>query len=154
MTQNLFFWRRNLDDSKIVQIYPEPEFSRFFISNVLHEVKRPLVIKTNRLFLREIWIRQIGSKKRLEWPRFAQMQLLSEIGWSDLCNFSHEIESPLGMKSYRTTFREKYWIKTYGSFSNWQWHNVLEQMDKVCKNGPSKICGRQPLKKFTWSILE
>ena len=25
---------------------------------------------------------------------------------------------------------------------------------KVFKNGPSKICGRQPLKKFTWSILE
>ena len=26
--------------------------------------------------------------------------------------------------------------------------------DKVCKNGPNKICWRQPLKKFTWSILE
>ena len=26
--------------------------------------------------------------------------------------------------------------------------------DKVFKNGPSKICGRQPLKNFTWSILE
>ena len=25
---------------------------------------------------------------------------------------------------------------------------------KVFKNGPSKICGRQPLKDFTWSILE
>ena len=25
---------------------------------------------------------------------------------------------------------------------------------KVFKNGPSKICGRQPLKNFTWSILE
>ena len=25
---------------------------------------------------------------------------------------------------------------------------------KVFKNGPSKICGRQPLKIFTWSILE
>ena len=25
---------------------------------------------------------------------------------------------------------------------------------KVFKNGPSKICGRQLLKKFTWSILE
>ena len=25
---------------------------------------------------------------------------------------------------------------------------------KVIKNGPSKICGRQPLKNFTWSILE
>ena len=26
--------------------------------------------------------------------------------------------------------------------------------DKVFKNGPSKICGRQPLKNFSWSILE
>ena len=26
--------------------------------------------------------------------------------------------------------------------------------DKVSKNGPSKICGRQPLKNLTWSILE
>ena len=25
---------------------------------------------------------------------------------------------------------------------------------KVFKNGPSKICGRQLLKNFTWSILE
>ena len=25
---------------------------------------------------------------------------------------------------------------------------------KVFQNGPRKICGRQPLKKFTWSILE
>ena len=25
---------------------------------------------------------------------------------------------------------------------------------KVFKNGPSKICGTQPLKNFTWSILE
>ena len=26
--------------------------------------------------------------------------------------------------------------------------------DKAFKNGPSKICGRQPLKTFTWSIIE
>ena len=26
--------------------------------------------------------------------------------------------------------------------------------EKVFKNGPSKICGRQPLKNFAWSILE
>ena len=26
--------------------------------------------------------------------------------------------------------------------------------DKVSRIEPSKICGRQPLKKFTWSILE
>ena len=26
--------------------------------------------------------------------------------------------------------------------------------DKVFKNRQSKICGRQPLKKFTWSIVE
>ena len=26
--------------------------------------------------------------------------------------------------------------------------------DKPFKNGPSKICGRQALKNFTWSILE
>ena len=25
---------------------------------------------------------------------------------------------------------------------------------KVFKNGPSKICGRQPFKNVTWSILE
>ena len=25
--------------------------------------------------------------------------------------------------------------------------------DKIFKNGPSKICGRQPLKNFTWLIL-
>ena len=27
-------------------------------------------------------------------------------------------------------------------------------LDRVFKNGPSKICWRQPLKNFTWSILE
>ena len=26
--------------------------------------------------------------------------------------------------------------------------------DKVFKNGLSKICGRQPLRNFTWPILE
>ena len=26
--------------------------------------------------------------------------------------------------------------------------------DKVFKNEPSKICGREPLKSFTWSTLE
>ena len=31
--------------------------------------------------------------------------------------------------------------------THWKW-------DKVFKNGPSKICGRQHLKNFTWSILE
>ena len=30
----------------------------------------------------------------------------------------------------------------------------IEMWDKVFKKGPSKICGRQPLKNFTWSILE
>ena len=25
---------------------------------------------------------------------------------------------------------------------------------KVFRDGPSKICGRQPLKKFTWAVLE
>ena len=27
-------------------------------------------------------------------------------------------------------------------------------LDRVFKNGPSKLCGRQPLKNFTWPILE
>ena len=27
-------------------------------------------------------------------------------------------------------------------------------MGQTFKNGPSKTCGRQPLKNFTWSILE
>ena len=31
--------------------------------------------------------------------------------------------------------------------THWKW-------DQVFKNGPSKICGRQPLKNFTWSIFE
>ena len=26
--------------------------------------------------------------------------------------------------------------------------------DKVFKNRPSKVCGKQPLKNFSWSILE
>ena len=26
--------------------------------------------------------------------------------------------------------------------------------DKVFRSGPSKICGRQPLNNFAWSILE
>ena len=26
--------------------------------------------------------------------------------------------------------------------------------DKVFKNGPGEICGRQPLKDFTWAILD
>ena len=28
------------------------------------------------------------------------------------------------------------------------------KLDNVFKNGLSKICGRQPLKNFTWSIIE
>ena len=43
-------------------------------------------------------------------------------------------------------------INIFGSY-----HNVFfvgQLWDKVFKNGPSKICGRQPLKNFTWSILE
>ena len=31
---------------------------------------------------------------------------------------------------------------------------TVPKWDKVFKNGPSRICGRQPLKNFTWSILE
>ena len=33
-----------------------------------------------------------------------------------------------------------------------KWVNYI--WDKVFQNGPSKICGRQPLENFTWSILE
>ena len=32
--------------------------------------------------------------------------------------------------------------------------NDSHSWDKVFKNGPSKICERQPVKNFTWSILE
>ena len=32
--------------------------------------------------------------------------------------------------------------------------SAVTKGDKVFKNGPSKICGRQPLKNFPWSILE
>ena len=32
--------------------------------------------------------------------------------------------------------------------------NTRNIWDKVFKNGPSEICGRQPLNIFTWSILE
>ena len=44
--------------------------------------------------------------------------------------------------------------------SNWRfsckfWYGWLPlTYKKVFKNGPSKICGRQPLKNFIWSILE
>ena len=40
--------------------------------------------------------------------------------------------------------------------SHWQWQSwvAANKCDKVFKNGPRKICGRQPLKKFIWSILE
>ena len=31
---------------------------------------------------------------------------------------------------------------------------VIVDWDKVFKNGPSKTCGRELLKNFTWSILE
>ena len=30
----------------------------------------------------------------------------------------------------------------------------VNKCNKAFKNGPSKISGRQPLKNFTWSILE
>ena len=35
-----------------------------------------------------------------------------------------------------------------------KYSDVEDIWDKLFKNGPSKICGRQPLKNFTWSILE
>ena len=38
-------------------------------------------------------------------------------------------------------------IFQYGSTLTNKW-------DKVFKKGPCKICGRQPLKNCTWSILE
>ena len=41
----------------------------------------------------------------------------------------------------------------------WFWKILEDHLweiiwDKVFKNRPSKICGRQPFKNFTWSILE
>ena len=36
----------------------------------------------------------------------------------------------------------------------WQIFYSFLIWEKLFKNWPSKICGRQPLKKFTWSILE
>ena len=35
----------------------------------------------------------------------------------------------------------------------WPWCNWIKWI-KVFKNGPTKICRRQPLKNFPWSILE
>ena len=35
-----------------------------------------------------------------------------------------------------------------------KYSDVEDIWDKLFKNGPSKICGRQPLKNFTWSIPE
>ena len=35
-----------------------------------------------------------------------------------------------------------------------RYKNLSDTWDKAFKNGPSKICGREPLKGFTWSILE
>ena len=32
--------------------------------------------------------------------------------------------------------------------------NTENEMDQVFKNGPSKICRRQPFKNFIWPILE
>ena len=35
-----------------------------------------------------------------------------------------------------------------------KWPDAIQKWVKVFKNGPSKICGRQPLKNFTWFIIE
>ena len=40
-----------------------------------------------------------------------------------------------------------YWILVKSFFARDIW-------DKVLKNGPSQTCGEQPLKNFTWSIIE
>ena len=45
-------------------------------------------------------------------------------------------------------------------FLNFGWSRKFEFLifhyiwGKVFKNGPSKICGGQPLKNFSWSILK
>ena len=36
--------------------------------------------------------------------------------------------------------------------ANYSFKHII--WDKVFKNGPNKICGRQPLKDFTWSVLD
>ena len=38
------------------------------------------------------------------------------------------------------------------TFSNNETQDIYQTWDKIFKNGPSKICGKPPLKNFTWSI--
>ena len=45
----------------------------------------------------------------------------------------------------------KLWILDFVPVNSEEY--LRDDFVKVFKNGPSKICGRQPLKKFTWSIL-
>ena len=40
------------------------------------------------------------------------------------------------------------------TLEKYHYENLSDIWDKVFKNGTSKICGRQPLKSFTWAILE
>ena len=55
-------------------------------------------------------------------------------------------------------FSQIFYIWSYRSLSLRSTKKCLERKNikwvKVFKNGPSTICGRQPLKNFTWSILE
>ena len=48
------------------------------------------------------------------------------------------------------------WCKSHDSVSTLEkcHKNLSDTWNKVFKNGPSKICGRQTLKNFAWSVLE
>ena len=46
-------------------------------------------------------------------------------------------------------------ISDIPNYLKWRIHVISsEKWDNAFKNGPIKICERQPLKNFTWSILE
>ena len=65
-------------------------------------------------------------------------QVKVEIGRQKKFNASRQVIDPKGIH------------KTF-DFTDTSENNIW---DKVFKKGPSKNCGRQPLKNFTWSILE
>ena len=70
----------------------------------------------------------------------------------------HEVVYFLG--KYTTSFSMHFWVIILSSVtviilitSIFKW-SVIVIWDKVFKNGPSEICGRELLKTFTWSILD
>ena len=113
------------------------------INNSFHTTRLPYVLKLE--------MRKQTGNERNDNPTLFGFNLFCQwTSFLDDCN--SKITILLSLKYFAAFILRSLWftypfIRLMALFLGIIW-------DKVFKNGPSKICGRQPLKRFSWSILE